>query len=69
MSRIFSRGLEDKLGFKVELVQTDNEIEFVNDQAILIIKSVVSSYRLSNTLFEFFYLNRHYYNKEDNSNL
>lgn len=30
----FLKRLEDKLGFKVELVQTDNGIEFVNDQDI-----------------------------------
>ncbi|MBU5425215.1 DDE-type integrase/transposase/recombinase [Tissierella pigra] len=30
----FLTRLEDKLGFKVELVQTDNGIEFVNDQDI-----------------------------------
>ncbi|WP_035143269.1 integrase core domain-containing protein, partial [Schnuerera ultunensis] len=30
----FLKRLEDKLGFKVKLVQTDNGIEFVNDQDI-----------------------------------
>ncbi|HHV38413.1 MAG TPA: transposase family protein [Tepidimicrobium sp.] len=30
----FLKRLEEKLGFKVELVQTDNGIEFVNDQDI-----------------------------------
>ncbi len=33
---IFLKRLEDKLGFKVELVQTDNGIEFVNDRILQI---------------------------------